>query len=79
MVSKILEHLVEAAKTGDMTEISDLNQIGVKKPQMTTESRTWTALAKTGTKDTAHRNNQNTEPEAETRGFAKCQLTNVDE
>lgn len=39
----------------------------------------WTALAKTGTKDTAHHNNQNTKPEAETQGFAKCQLTNMDE
>lgn len=62
----IKSNLAEAVKTGDMTKISDLNQVGVKKPQMTTGSRMCLVLAKTGTKDAAHLNNQKTEPEAKT-------------
>lgn len=59
--SQIPELLAEADKTGDTTDISDLNQVGVKKPQMTTESKMCPVLATTGTKDATHLNNQTTQ------------------
>lgn len=71
MFRQTLEHLADATKSGDVAEISGLNQAGVKQPQTTTGGKTcWRLRARV--------NKQSTEPEAETGALAKCQPPNMD-
>lgn len=71
----LCSHKARAAKIkGETTKISDLK--GVKKPEMTPRPLMCQVLAVMWTEHTPPLHTQNTEPEAETWGFAKCQVTN---
>lgn len=60
---------------GETREISDLNQLGVKKPLTMPRLQVCQTLPGKRTQHTPPLHTQNTEPAAETWGFAKCQVT----
>lgn len=60
--SQTPEHLAEAAQSGDATGISDLNQAGVKRFQMTTGSKNAPGAGYAA----PHLHSQSRKPQAET-------------